>query len=446
MGNSLRCISQEQDPNQKKPSSVVNGTSSEKHVRRLSLIPSFRRRTLLPSLSCSGSSTSTSSTSKKGGIKTKKKVRERHHQEHHHDHHEKDSLIQEQTLAATNILFSQTPRNSNSAPPFRRSTSVVYTQPPSAAVAASVGSVSGVLTPKKSTCGFVRSSSNRQRSSTDPVLKPNQLLDKELKVEGAETKRFVLVHGGGFGAWCWYKTITLLEKHGFQVDAVDLAGSGVSSFDTNNITSLAQYAKPLLHFFDTLKPSEKVILVGHDFGGACMSYAMEMYPSKISKAVFISAAMLANAQSILDLFNQQPESNNDLMEQVHLFLYANGKKNPPTAVDFDRSLLRDFFFNQSPPKDVALASVSMRPIPFAPVLEKLHVSEKNYGSIRRFYIKTTEDDYAVPVSLQEAMIKSNPPEQVFHLKGSDHAPFFSRPQSLNRILVEISQLPSKKSS
>ncbi|CAN8236018.1 unnamed protein product [Cochlearia groenlandica] len=460
MGNSLRCISQEQ--NQKKPSVVANGggestNSSEKYVRRLSLIPSFRRRTLLPSLSCSGSSTSSSSTSKKSVVKTKKKIRERHNQEKHHHHHhdstEKDhSLIQEQTLAATNVLFSQTPRNSNSAPPFRRSTSVVYPSSSSSvaqaplvtSVAAVVGSVSGGLTPKKSTSGFVRSSSNRQRSSTDPVLKPNQLLDKELKVEGAETKRFVLVHGGGFGAWCWYKTITLLEKHGFQVDAIDLTGSGVSSFDTNNITSLAQYVKPLLQFFDTLKPTEKVILVGHDFGGACMSYAMEMFPSKISKAVFISAAMLANAQSTLDLFNQQPESSYDLMEQVHLFMYANGKKNPPTAVDFDRSLLRDFFFNQSPPKDVALASVSMRPIPFAPVLEKLHVSDKNYGSIRRFYIKTMEDDYAVPVSLQDSMIKSNPPEHVFQLKGSDHAPFFSRPQSLNRILVEISQLPLKK--
>lgn len=77
-------------------------------------------------------------------------------------------------------------------------------------------------------------------------------------MEGSETKRFVLVHGGGFGAWCWYKTITLLEKHGFQVDAVELTGSGVSSIDTNNITSLAHYSKPLLHFFESLKPTEKV--------------------------------------------------------------------------------------------------------------------------------------------------------------------------------------------
>ncbi|CAN6841073.1 unnamed protein product [Brassica oleracea] len=126
-----------------------------------------------------------------------------------------------------------------------------------------------------------------------------------------------------------------------------------------------------------------------------MSYAMEMFPTKISKtyskAVFISAAMLANGQSTLDLFNQKLGSN-DLMQQAQIFLYANGKKNPPTAADFDRSLLKKFIFNQSPPKDIALASVYIRPIPFSPVGEKLHV----------FYIKTMED-YAVLVPLQEAM-------------------------------------------
>ncbi|CAN7077853.1 unnamed protein product [Brassica oleracea var. botrytis] len=103
-----------------------------------------------------------------------------------------------------------------------------------------------------------------------------------------------------------------------------------------------------------------------------MSYAMEMFPTKISKAVFISAAKLANGQSTLDLFNQKLGSN-DLMQQAQIFLYANGKKNPPTAADFDRSLLKKFIFNLSPPKDIALASVSIRPIPFAPVGEKLHV-------------------------------------------------------------------------
>jgi len=177
MGNSFTCISHEQEQRPKKSSGGGGNNSGKyKYVRRLSLMPSFRRRTLLPSLSCSGSSSTSSS--KKGGIKAKtKKIRERHH--HHHQDHEKDShIIQEQTLAATNLLFNQTPRNSNSVvpPSFRRSTSVVY--PSAQPSGTSSGPVSAVQTPKKSSAGFVRSSSSRQRSSTDPMIKPNQLVDK----------------------------------------------------------------------------------------------------------------------------------------------------------------------------------------------------------------------------------------------------------------------------
>lgn len=45
--------------------------------------------------------------------------------------------------------------------------------------------------------------------------------------------------------------------------------------------------------------------MGHDFGGTCISHAMESFPSKISKAVFIAAAMLTNGQSTLDMFTKQ---------------------------------------------------------------------------------------------------------------------------------------------
>lgn len=45
--------------------------------------------------------------------------------------------------------------------------------------------------------------------------------------------------------------------------------------------------------------------MGHDFGGACISYAMELFPSRISKAIFVAATMLASGQSTLDLFTRQ---------------------------------------------------------------------------------------------------------------------------------------------
>nr|XP_009782139.1 PREDICTED: putative methylesterase 11, chloroplastic [Nicotiana sylvestris] len=271
------------------------------------------------------------------------------------------------------------------------------------------------------------------------LLQPHQLVNKELTIDDLETNHFVLVHGGGFGAWCWYKTIALLEEAGFKVTAVDLTGSGIHSFDTNSITSLSQYAKPLTDFLETLADGKKVILVGHDFGGACISFAMELYPSKVSKAIFVAATMLISGQSALDIFSDKTNSN-DLMRQSQVFIYANGNDKPPTAIDLDKSLLRDLLFNHSPAKDVALASVSMRPIPFSPVLEKLPLSNIKYGSIRRFYVETTEDN-AIPIALQQSMINQNPPERVFQLKGADHSPFFSKPQALHKILVEISRIP-----
>ncbi|KAI9169002.1 hypothetical protein LWI28_005298 [Acer negundo] len=383
MGNSLRCISHNDDDD-----GELGNRPSKYTLTALPLFTCFNGRTgLLSSFS--------SSSLRKEKKKKKKKNRRKDHHQRQHIELDADSFISEQAIAAA-LLFHNQHRNngtnSNDNIPITRSTSVVYPSP---------------ALPKKQR--FTRSSSARQQSNTDLFLQPHQLVNQELKMESLETRRFVLVHGGGFGAWCWYKTMTLLEENGFKVDVVDLTGSGVSSFDTNNITSLAQYVKPLTDIFNKLGNEEKVILVGHDFGGACISFVMELFPYKIAKAIFIAATMLTSGHSTLDLFSQQTGSN-DLMQQGQIFLYANGKDNPPTSIDLDRTLLRDLMFNQSSAKDVALASVSMRTTPFAPVLEKLSLTDKNYGSIPRFYVKTLED-FAIPVSVQEAMINSNPPQQ-----------------------------------
>ncbi|KAG6396126.1 hypothetical protein SASPL_142267 [Salvia splendens] len=332
-----------------------------------------------------------------------------------------ETLIHERALAAA-ILFQQQLQNGDGTAAFDRSASLRYPNGHS-----------------KRNQALPRSSSSRARSLTDPLLQPHQLINQDIKLDDLETNHFVLVHGGGFGAWCWYKTIALLEESGYKVTAVDLTGSGIHSFDSNNITSLSQYVKPLTDFMEKLTDGEKVILVGHDFGGACISYAMEAFPTKISKAIFLAAAMLTSGQSALDIFSDKVESN-ELMRQAQVFLYANGRDQPPTAIDFDKSILKDLLFNQSPTKDVALASVSMRPIPFSPGLEKLSFSETNHGSVRRFYIETLEDN-AIPISVQESMVNKSPPERVFCLKGADHSPFFSKPQALHKHLVEISRIP-----
>ena len=91
-------------------------------------------------------------------------------------------------------------------------------------------------------------------------------------------------------------------------------------------------------------------------------------------------------------------------------------------------------------QDVALAMVSMRPIPLGPIMEKLSLSPEKYGTVRRFYIQTL-DDRALSPDVQEKLVRENPAEGVFKIKGSDHCPFFSKPQSLHKILIEIVQVP-----
>lgn len=100
---------------------------------------------------------------------------------------------------------------------------------------------------------------------------------------------FVLVHGSGYGAWCWYKVATILEASGHRVTAVDLAASGVNPIRLNEINSVSDYIQPLMNLLASL--NEKVVLVGHSYGGLPISLAMEKFFDKISLAVFVTAYM-----------------------------------------------------------------------------------------------------------------------------------------------------------
>lgn len=77
-------------------------------------------------------------------------------------------------------------------------------------------------------------------------------------LDNMKTKKFVLVHGEGFGAWCWYKSISLLEESGLLPVSLDLMGSGIDQTDTNTVTTLADYSKPLIDYLQKLPDGEKV--------------------------------------------------------------------------------------------------------------------------------------------------------------------------------------------
>ncbi|KAJ0972852.1 hypothetical protein J5N97_020811 [Dioscorea zingiberensis] len=279
--------------------------------------------------------------------------------------------------------------------------------------------------------------STSSRRLADPFANGKQ--QAPIVLDNVETKKLVLVHGEGFGAWCWYKTIAMLEEAGLDPVALDLTGSGIDNTDANIITSLESYAKPLINYLYSLPEGEKVILVGHSCGGASISYALECCPKKISKAVFVSATMVADGQKPFDVFAEELASAEAFMQESQFLLYGNGRDKPPTCLMFNKQQIKGLYFNQSPPKDIALATVSMRPTPLAPIMEKLSLTPENYGSVRRYFIQTL-DDRMLSSDVQEKLVRENQPHGVYKIKGSDHCPFFSKPLSLNKILLEITQL------
>jgi alpha-beta hydrolase superfamily lysophospholipase len=118
------------------------------------------------------------------------------------------------------------------------------------------------------------------------------------------TRHFVLVHGACHGAWCWYKIVTLLKSVGHKVTTLDMAASGINPKQVHELNSLADYYEPLIEFLKSLPQEERIILVGHSYGGTCISMAMEFFPKKIAVSVFVTAFMHSPDLSFLTILQE----------------------------------------------------------------------------------------------------------------------------------------------
>lgn len=67
-----------------------------------------------------------------------------------------------------------------------------------------------------------------------------------VQVRQYKPKHFVFVHGMGGGAWFWFEIQTLLQQIGFNSTAVDLTSHGINKAIADNVTTVAEYSKPLI--------------------------------------------------------------------------------------------------------------------------------------------------------------------------------------------------------
>jgi pimeloyl-ACP methyl ester carboxylesterase len=109
---------------------------------------------------------------------------------------------------------------------------------------------------------------------------------------GEAATPFVLVHGGGHGAWCWEPMLALLDR---PVVAVDLppvsirggAGRHETPPDLGTV-SLADWAGAVLAEADEAG-FDRFVLVGHSLAGLTIGEVARRAPERVAHLVFVSA-------------------------------------------------------------------------------------------------------------------------------------------------------------
>lgn len=222
---------------------------------------------------------------------------------------------------------------------------------------------------------------------------------------------YVLVHGAWHGAWCWFKVIPLLERSGNRVVAPDLPSHGVDRTPTGTV-DLQAYVDRVCEVLDACH--EPVILVGHSMGGIVISQAAEARPDKVAKLVYLSAFLLADGQTLLDV------AQADERATVLPNLVFSDDRRSATVRD---EAITETFYADCDEADVALARSLLVPQPVAPLSTPLNVSAANWGRVPRVYIECVHDR-AISIDTQRMMYGRLRCEQ-FHTLPSGHSPFLS---------------------
>ncbi|KAL6613852.1 hypothetical protein ACP70R_036122 [Stipagrostis hirtigluma subsp. patula] len=257
---------------------------------------------------------------------------------------------------------------------------------------------------------------------------------------GGGGKHFVLVHGLGHGAWCWYKVVARLRAAGHRVTALDMAASGAHPARVDEVPSFEEYSRPLLDAVAAAPDGERLVLVGHSLGGLSLALAMERFPGKVAAAVFLVACMPCVGRHLglpIEEFKRRitPDFFMDSKTMV-----LDTEQGPCTAVLCGPNLLAAKLYDQCPAEDLELAKLLVRPgrqFMEDPIMkDETLLTDGKYGSVKRVFV-VAKADTSNTEEMQQQMINLSPGAEVEEIAGADHMAMLSKPNELYDVLVKV---------
>ena len=236
-------------------------------------------------------------------------------------------------------------------------------------------------------------------------------------------KTFILIHGSWHSSWNWHKVIPILEKQGHRVLAIDLAGMGRDKTPIKEV-KMQDTVQRICNLIDSIEG--KVILIGHSKNGIIISQAAEYRPEKIEKLIYLAAYLIPNGKTQAEYSAQDVDG----VLKPYVTRYPESNSHTLQTEIFKEGLYRDCDANI-----VELAKLLLSHEPVESGITPLQLTDENFGSVRRFYIECTEDKAVTPF-IQQKMYNETVCEKIYQIQSS-HSPFFSKPEELCNLFLEI---------
>ena len=232
---------------------------------------------------------------------------------------------------------------------------------------------------------------------------------------------YILVHGAWEEARAWASVTPILKARGHQVTAINLPGHGPNVAPISEMT-MDNYIDAVVA--DVEKAAQPVILVAHSMTGSVVSQVTERIPEKIERLVYVAAFLLADGGTVLEAMQSD---NGEFLPNI---VFSDDE----TFATLPEETLRSAGFHDVDEKVIKHAlSLVVEKQATEPFMAKVTVSDANFGSVPKTYIRTTLDKVTTP-ALQDRMIANWEVETVHNLEAG-HFPNFSVPGKLAQLLL-----------
>lgn len=236
-------------------------------------------------------------------------------------------------------------------------------------------------------------------------------------------KTFILIHGSWHSAWNWHKVVPLLENKGHKVHAIDLPGMGRDKTPIKEVT-LQSTVESICKLIDSI--DGKVILVGHSKNGIMTSQVAEYRAEKIEKLIYLAAYLIPDGKTQADYSSQ------DVAGVLKPYVTRYPETNSHTL---QPEVYKEGLYHDCDDDIYQMARMILSHESAVTGITPLQLTDENYGSVPRYYIECTQDRAVTPF-IQQKMYRETVCEKVYKMQTS-HSPFFSQPNELCDIFLEI---------